>query len=644
MQFFSLTARPWLAGLGLLLGAAPLTGRAQTLTNNGGTLFVNSGGVLHVNGGLNQTGAALLRTTGTATVTGAVQGTAAATLDLSTGLLDVAGDVSYQGPTAGTSGTLRLSGPAAQSLSTTGGTVPNLTIDKPGGTATLSGPVQVREVLAMAGAGILATNGQALTLRSDASGTALLANLGTGTVQGNLTVERYLDPSRNAGLGYRHLAAPVLGQTVAAFASGGTAVVVNPAYNAAATPGLVTPFPTIYRYNQARLATSPATSLSAFDKGWVSPAALTDAAELGDYGFTVQLPGASTLAFTGAATQTAENIPMSRNSGATAAEAGWNFVGNPYASPLDFSTVQTSQRTNLDAAVYVFESTSQYGGSYRSYVNGMGGGNPLIGSSQGFWMRVSQGQTSGSLTLNNTNRVTDYDQQAPVRRGAADSRPQVQLTLAGNGSSDALYLYAQAGATAGLDGEFDATKLANSTGLNLASLTASGQQLAIDGRPAFTSATSIPLFVGVPAVGSYTLTAAALANLASTRAELVDNLTGTRTLLTPGTRYAFTMTAYTAPGRFWLNLTPTAAPLATAVALEAQVLAYPNPAHQQLMVLRPVGRVATAELLNSLGQRVRTLALPTAETTVDLRGLAAGVYTLRLRIDGQPVARRIVVE
>jgi len=89
----------------------------------------------------------------------------------------------------------------------------------------------------------------------------------------------------------------------------------------------------------------------------------------------------------------------------------------------------------------------------------------------------------------------------------------------------------------------------------------------------------------------------------------------------------------------------TAAPLATSAAsLEAQVLAYPNPAHNQLTVLRPAGTVAAAELLNSLGQLVRTLALPTPETTVDLRGLTAAVYTLRLTLDGQSLAWRVVID
>ncbi|WP_035564607.1 T9SS type A sorting domain-containing protein [Hymenobacter sp. IS2118] len=560
-----------------------------------------------------------------------------------TGAVQVTGTRSF-----GEEANYYYSGPTAQS---TGDGLPaevrSLTTDN-NRTLTLTQNLDIRQVLALDGDADFATNGQDLTLLSDESGTALLANLGQGKTQvrGEITVQRYIDPSLNDGLGYRHLSAPVFNLTVGAFAPLRRVLVTNPDYNTAKAPGTVSPFPTIFRYDQARLATSMATTLSAFDKGWLSPTDRSDDAPLGSTGFTVQLPGAATLRFIGIPSQSAVRLFLDRASGATAADAGWNFIGNPFASPLDFSTITASQRTNVDAAFYTFESTSQYDGQYRSYVNGVGA-NPLIGSSQAFWVRVSAGQTEGSLLLTNNNRVTEYNRQAPVRRGTADQRPQVQLQLAGPGNKqvDNLFVYAQAGSTAGFDGEFDAAKLANTTGLNLATLTPAGQQLAVDGRADFATATSIPLFVGVPTAGRYTLSAATLANLDATHVELVDNLTNTRTLLTAGSSYAFTLTGFTAPGRFWLNLRPTATPLATAAqGLAAQVLAYPNPAHGQFTVLRPAGKVAAAVLLNSLGQTVRTLTLPTAETVVSLRGLASGVYTLRFTLDGLPVTKRIVIE
>lgn len=514
-------------------------------------------------------------------------------------------------------------------------------------TLTLSGAVSVARTLVVAGAGDLVTNGAVLTLQSNATGTALLANLGVGQVSGSLTVQRYLDPTLNAGLGYRHLAAPVRGQTVAALGSGGTLPVVNPAYNTAATPNLVTPFPTVYYYDQVHLALA-GNGLTAFDKGWVSPVALTEAAPLGSRGFTAQLPGAGTLVFTGAAEQGGTSMTLARNAGPTAADAGWNFVGNPYASPLDWSTVGAVQRPNVDAAVYVFESTAQYGGQYRAYVNGQGNGNPLIGSSQGFWVRVSAGHTTGSLNLANANRVSDYANQALVRRGLADLRPQVQLTLTGPGHSDELYLYAQPGATADADGEFDATKLANSTGLNLASLSASGQQLAIDGRPAFTPATSIPLFVGVPAAGHYTLRAARLANLPAGLAPyLRDRQTGTVHDLSLQPGYTCQLSATAAGGRFELFFAPQAA-LATAPAsLSAQVAVFPNPAQQSVFVELPAAlarSTVTATLVDALGRLVRTQPLTAARTLFSLQGVAAGVYALRLQTTQGTITRKLTVE
>ena len=507
---------------------------------------------------------------------------------------------------------------------------------------TLSQPLAVAQTLTVGASGNVALNGQPLTLLSDASGTALVVLAGTGAVTGSTaTVQRYLDPSRNPGPGYRHYSSPVQGNTLADLATASFTPSFNPAYNTSATPGLVQPFPTVFGYEQLRLATVTS-NYSAFDKGWFSPAA-TDAFQPGR-GVTVNLAGTEKVDFTGTLTAGNLTLSLARNaaSAANAADAGWHLVGNPYAAPLDWTAFTPADRPGLDAAMYVYESTSQYGGQYRSYVNGIGGGSPLIGTAQGFFVRVSSGQTSGQLSFRNAQRLTSFTAQVPVRRGAADRRPQLQLSLSGAGLNDQLYLYAQTGATADADPAYDAVKLVNAHGLNLAALSATGQPLAIDGRPGLTG--RIALAVSVPAAGSYTIGADSLAYLADTRVELLDNLTGTRTLLTAGSRYRFSTSTTTAPGRFWLNLTP-AAPLAAASAASAaQVLVYPNPAHDRLTVLRPAGGAAQATLLNALGQVVRQLPLPAAETTLDLHGLASGVYTLRLALPQGLVTRRIVVD
>lgn len=516
-------------------------------------------------------------------------------------------------------------------------TVRNLTVDKPSGTTlSLSQNVFIRRVLTMAGAGGLNQNSRSLILGSGAFGTALLVNQGTGTFTGIASVQRLIESTTNTGLGYRHIAAPVQNQTVTTLASGGQTLVVNSAYNSSATPTSVTPFPTVFRYDQSRLALT--NNLGPFDKGWLSPTNTSES--MLNRGYTVQLPSNHTLSFTGALLQGPTSIALSRASGATAADAGWNFIGNPYPSPLDVSTVQPSQLTNMNAAFYVFESTSQYGGQYRSYVNGFG--NPIIGTGQAFFVRVSDGQTTGSLALNNANRVTDFNTSAPVRRGN-DPRPQLTLELSGAGLTDALTVYAEAGATDGADAEFDAVKLPNSSGLNLASVAGSGQDLAIDGRAAFGPATLIPLTVQVPQAGAYVFRAEHLANLpAGLTLTLVDQHTGSRTPLSAGSTYTAQLSATPAQGRFVLETGSRVTSSAAAQAAQ-QVQLYPNPTSGQLTLLRPAHWGSTqVSVLNSIGQVVLRRVLPAADTQLDVQALPAGVYQLRLTTPQGAVTKRLV--
>ncbi|QIX60289.1 T9SS type A sorting domain-containing protein [Hymenobacter sp. BT18] len=532
-------------------------------------------------------------------------------------------------------------------------TVRTLSISS-GESVILSQPVSIRRELRL-NSGTLDLRDNRLTLLSDATGTALIVSNG-GTLENNgvtleipATVQRYIDPSQNAGLGYRHLSAPVSAATVADFGSGGTTPKVNAEYNTSPTPGKANPFPTVFGYDQSRLA-SATNDLSAFSKGWVSPESLAEALPVGR-GYSVNTPAGQTLKFEGKPNDGTKTLTLARNAGATADDAGWHLVGNLYPSPLDWSKVAAADRPNLDAAMYVFESTSRYGGEYRTYANGVGD-NPLIGLGQGFFVRVSKGQTSGSLTFRNTQRVTSYATQAPVRRGSDDLRPLVKLTLgtAQGASQDALYLYAEEGATTGLDASFDAAKLRNTSGLNLAALTTAGEELAIQGLPTLAGEARIPLLVQVPASGTYSVRAPQLANLAAgTKVYLEDATTGQRTdLQATNAAYSFQADkAQTFTGRFWLNV-GAATPLATrGGALAATLAVYPNPAHGQATVLLSAGsKAATLTLHDALGRAVRSAKLPAGggAAPVSLTGLPAGVYLLQVQAGAEQATRRLVVE
>ncbi|GAA4049687.1 hypothetical protein GCM10022409_40420 [Hymenobacter glaciei] len=499
--------------------------------------------------------------------------------------------------------------------------------------------------------GNLITNGQTFTLLSSNAGTAGVVNTG-GVVVGTATVQRSINSSN--AIGYRHYSAPVSNTTFADLTVPGVFTpTFNPTYNGSATPGAVTPFPTVFGYDQDRIATVTS-NYSAFDKGWFSPNGVGDPMVVGK-GYSVNAPNTALVDFMG--NLNSGPVPSGTlNRGADAA-AGWHLLGNPYPSPLDWSTVTPAQRPGMDAAIYVFESAGQYGGSYRASVNGVGGNanspQPIVVSSQGYFVRVTTPNGTGQVNLDNSNRVTVFTTQPSFGRGTADSRPQVALTLQGASAADAAYVYFQAGATAGKDVEFDATKLANSHGLNLTSL-AGGEALAINGLPALGTATVlVPLNVAAPQAGSYSLTAGSLANFAGTTVTLVDALTSTRTVLTAGTTYAFSMGSTTAAGRFALEFRPSGALATTAAkALAAQTQLFPNPTSASFRVQLPLlaGKTTVqATLANALGQTVLSRTLNAAagqaiDAEFDVRALAAGVYTLRLNVNGIPIVRKVVVE
>jgi hypothetical protein len=633
------------------------------------SLTVNSPGVGTLAGNVTVSGSVSVNSgatlnDGCAVISGAGSFTLAAGGTL--GICNVAG-ISSSGATGAvqTTGTRSFSpdasyvynGTAAQSTgSGLPGQVRNLSTTN-ANTVTLATATSVAQVLTVGAAGNLALNGNALTLLSTSAGTALAVNAGSGIVSGNTAVvQRYIDGSLNSGRGYRHYSVPVTGTTLADFTTSGFTPVLNPAYNSSPTPATVTPFPTLYIYNQSALATRT-NNLSAFDKGWLSPSSLTDGATPG-LGYCVNISAGQVVDLVGTLYNTPLTVGMSRTTGATAAQGGWALLGNPYPAPLDLSLVQNADRVNLDAAIYVVQSTGPYAGGYRAYVNGVStsaSNSPLLALGQGFFARVRAGQTTGSFTFRNTQRVTSYASQAAFQRTAADPRPAVRLELAGAGLADGWVAYVETGATPAFDSQLDAGKLPNSTGLNLSSV-AGAENLAIDGRPAFTAATVLPLAVGVPAAGTYTLAATALNNLpAGLDAYLRDAQTGQVSKLSVGTSYAFSATAAEAQallvGRFTLQFSA-ASPLATTAALTAaEVTVYPNPAHGSFAVAVPAVAGASqvqAELRSALGQVVRTqaAALPAAgaRLTVATDGLAAGVYVLRLTAGPSTIAKRVVIQ
>ncbi|GAB3581046.1 hypothetical protein GCM10027345_23300 [Hymenobacter daeguensis] len=613
-------------------GVATLTG---TLTVNG-TLTVQSGGILDQScQSLTGPGSFVLQAGAELRICDA----AGIATTGATGAVQVAGTRTYASDASYT-----YNGTAAQ---VTGAglpsTVRNLTVNNPTGLA-LSQGVSIAQVARLQ-SGNLATGGFGFTLLSSAAGTALVDNTG-GVVTGTGTMQRAVT-NAVTGPAYRHFSSPVQSTTLADLTTAGFAPTFNTTYNNVPNPSLVVPFPTVFGYDQARVGT--VTSVyGAFDKGWYSPAGAGDVMQP-TRGYTVNAPATATpIDFVGTFNNAAQNSgTLSRG---TDAQAGWQLLGNPYPSPLDWNTVTAAQRPGMDGAMYVYQSTGQYAGTYRSFDNGIGA-SPLIDAGSGYFARVTAPGGSGAVNLTNANRVTTFGTQPAFGRGN-DTRPQLHLTLSGAGSTDEAFLYFEQGATAGIDAQYDAIKLANPTGLDLASLSGT-ESLAINGlAPLTRTDVVVPLLVRAPQAGTFSFEISDLVNFGATTVFLRDALTGTQQPLAVGTRYAFTLaTAAAGTGRFSVVFRPANVTATRTELSAATVSLYPNPAHSSFTVLLPPlagQRAVQATLVNALGQVVitRSIGLTAAGATAEFstQELATGVYTLRLQAENQALTKRVVIE
>jgi hypothetical protein len=310
--------------------------------------------------------------------------------------------------------------------------------------------------------GIINANGN-VTLLSTASRTAIIDGIGTGQVYGNITIQRYL-PS---GFGYKYLSSPFQAATVSEFSE---------------NIKLTDPFPTFYRYDE-----------SSTTSGWVSyinPLGILNPMQ----GYAGNF-GSSDPPLVFDVTGVVNNGILSStlfNHNNTYSK-GFNLVGNPYPSPIDWDAPSGWTRTNIDNALYYFEasSTDEYGGTYVTYLNGVssnGLATNLIPSMQGFLIHVADGTwpVTGTLAMDNSVRVTDLTH--PLIKSDFISRSLLRLTAEfsdDTNSVDPVVIYFDEKATGKFDGQLDALKLMNTDYMvpNLYTVGPDGVKLSISALP-----------------------------------------------------------------------------------------------------------------------------------------------------------------
>lgn len=536
------------------------------------------------------------------------------------GIFRVAGAITGTGKLTASAGTVELNGTAAQTLAGTaftGGVVKNLTANNSAG-VTLTSALGASGIV-KATTGNLASGGH-LTLLSSSAGTALIDGSGAGNVTGAVHMQRYLP----TGFGYKYLSSPFSNATVAELADD-----IN----------LSESFPTLY-YNNENLTSAGWTADTAaalglvVGRGYAANFGLLSAPDTFDLTGTVNNGPVSFLNLYN------HNHPYTQ---------GFNLVGNPYPSPIDWNSVSGWSKTAMDNAVYFFNAgtTDRYTGSYSSYINGVssnGVATNIIAAMQGFFVHVSNGSypVAASMTVNNAARVNNLT--AHYHKTTGNDLPLVRLGVSYDDISaerDDAVVYFEPAARTAFDAGLDALKLLNTDVRvpNLYSQSADGEKLSIAAMPApGDSIRYVPLGIEVSKAGPVMMKAVTLENLPmDLNVFLADRLTGIAQNVRTQPEYRAQLDSGVHNARFFLVFTTEAS--VNLPRGNEELLAYTH--GSDLYVFTTTGGDLT--LTNTLGQVIlRQSFIGTGFHRIPVQA-ATGMYIATLTSATQRQAKKVFI-
>ena len=452
-----------------------------------------------------------------------------------------------------------------------------------------------------------------LTLHSDATGTATFVDNG-GTVSAtSVSVEQYLNTGRNS-----YISSPLSNATSNVF----SASLGHPLYWYDEAHGTAAPWPTI---------TDAETSLKVMQGYITNPSA------------------SGVVTFSGSLNTGAKSMTLYRTAGQN--KEGFNLVGNPYPSYLNWDNVtKTNLLTTLwyrtktapapitGATDYVFDTYNATGGVGTSL--GAKAVTNLIPPMQAFWVRVNQGQTSGTLSVNNNQRAhgDNVSNTFKAKSNTANAQPLLRLEVTNGLSSDQTIVYFNTDALNGYD-SYDSPKMSN----NLASVPeiytlAGSEHVVING---VSDMTQLALGFTTGETNNFTIKASQFSNFApGTQLIICDNLLNEKQDLTLGD-YSF-HSDITANNENRFRLLFKAPSETTGINPNSNNNIWISFSNKHIVVNGVIGETTVA-VYNEIGQKIVSQRLTETDRELD-NLLTSGVYMIMINNIGKNITQKVIIK
>ncbi|MFD1000378.1 T9SS type A sorting domain-containing protein [Ohtaekwangia kribbensis] len=377
-------------------------------------------------------------------------------------------------------------------------------------------------------------NSGTLTLLSTADNPAVDATIAAipsgATFQGNVTVQRYM--SGEGYRMYRYISSPVTSATVAswqddfsitgAFAGYSTR---DPSNNSTIVCGYrLGTSASMFTYNEATQAYAayPTTSSSAALVPGVGYSAL------------VRNCSSPTIIDVRGPINQGEITPTITytTSGSNSAMYGYNLIGNPYPSALDWETAPWTM-SNISSVMAISDNST---GSlvYQYFDNTDGSADDFIAVGQAFWVRATA--ASPSLTFTEDIKAAPGSSYSFFRK-ASPVLDRLTITVTNGSITDKAFVKVNPAAKSSLD-NFDGPKMDNSL-FDISTLSSENIPMAINAVEEITCGSAVKINLKDFTAGSYKLNFQGAGLVQEYEMVLTDKYTGSVTNVTVSPDYIF---------------------------------------------------------------------------------------------------------
>ena len=320
--------------------------------------------------------------------------------------------------------------------------------------------------------------------------------------------------------------------------------------------------------------------------------------------------------------------PSVQLTGAAGPSTGWNLIGNPYPSAIDWNAASGWTKTNIGSTIYVWNN-NQYA-TWNGSV-GTNGGSRYVAMEQGFFVQASA--AGAAISMNNSVRL--HNSVAYMKTVNEDPSDIIRVKVSINNNSDETVIALNNNGSDNFNFETDAVKLpGNTNSPQMHTIKNNNSPLAISTLSAPENVVEKYVYIDYAETGTHQLlfTHTLTGNYIP---RLYDNVK--QTIVEPNTPYSFNASVGDASTRFQF--------------VESAPLSVNNTANNADLTIWESSKMLY--IINSSDEQIKQVRIYSIDgklvhqgnqSTADLKNLSSGVYIVKVITTNKTQIKKITIK